>query len=304
MNSSSLLLGRYERGFRYIYKIQESGRISKHSVENDVLRSSAQSTLRCRHALALLPLLLARTLQAAVSLSAFAGICPTPQGVSRSQGHCHFRSTSSHKTAVAECSVLSLAVAPSRMSRRCRLRSCRGPCCSDFRLSRRKRSPLGSCLQLWLQFPRAGWLDPAVSPRRPAEPLPSLPLKWREPGAGLRSCVSIFSLWGERLGSSLFSLLVLWKRFGLAVFRSVPDVRTLLLGPCVLAAAVQPLCWLRRACWLGLRRGSGLRLCSLILGSSGVLGGRSPGWLAAATGALLSTSHVRRESCLFQRLAF
>ena len=52
--------------------------------------------------------------------------------------------------------------------------------------------------------------------------------------------MSFFSLWGERLGSSLFSLLLLWKRFGLAAFRSVPDVRTLLPGPFVLAAAVQP----------------------------------------------------------------
>ena len=60
----------------------------------------------------------------------------------------------------------------------------------------------------------------------------------QELGFGLPCSFS--PLWEERLGSSLFSLLLLWKRFGLVAFRLVPNVRIWSLGQCVSAAAVQP----------------------------------------------------------------
>ena len=126
------------------------------------------------------------------------------------------------------------------MSRQCHPKNCRGLCCLSPRPTLRMRSPLAFYLRLWLLFPRAGWLDPAVSPRRPAEPLPNLPLGWREPRVELPSSVSFSSLWEERLGSSPSSWLLLWRRFGLAASRLVPDVRIWSPVRCVSAAAVQP----------------------------------------------------------------
>ena len=182
---------------------------------------------------------------AALSLSLLLVPVPLRQGLFRSQGHCHFRTAqSSQETVVVECSVLpASAVVPLRMGRQYRPRNCRGLYCSrsstiiivagDLRFE--------SCLRAVASASRGrvGWT--LQCHRGDLQSLSqSLPLGWREPRVELPSFVSFSSLWEERLGSSPSSSLLLWKRFGLAAFRLVPDVRIWSPVRCVSAAAVQP----------------------------------------------------------------